>query len=140
MQWATRCQVTQASFDLMVQYFIASTERCGKLRKLDKNTLEAGASMAALILAVVQELQVATPLASNHLDKLVAAFVAGDPGLEVELQCATSEKSPTWDPRNLQTVTELIREHCAATELARIPDAAETVKIQAGPPPCGALH
>ena len=97
-QWSKRCQVTQASFDLMVQYFIASTERCGKLRKLDKNTLEAGASMAALILAVVQELQVATPLASNHLDKLVAAFVAGDPGLEVELQCAVSEKSPTWDP------------------------------------------
>ena len=60
--------------------------------------------------------------------------------MEVELQCATAEKSPAWDTRHLQTVVELIREHCAATELARIPDAAETVKIQAGPPPCGSPH
>ena len=34
-QLSKPCQVTQASFDLMVQYIIVSTERCGKLRKLD---------------------------------------------------------------------------------------------------------
>ena len=93
--------------------------------------------MAALILSVAQELRAGTPLASNHVDKLVAAFVTGNPGLEVELQCATAEKSPVWYPRHLRTVVELIREHCAETELARVPGGSENVKIQAGPPPAG---
>ena len=44
--------------------------------------------------------------------------------MEVELQCAVAEKSPTWGPRHLQTVVGLIRGHCAETELAKAPDAA----------------
>ena len=129
-QWAKRSQVTPASFDLMVKYFVAGAARTG-VKKLDKSTLEAGAAMAALVLSLRDELRLRTQLPDGGLDKLVAAFVAGDPALEVELQCAVADRSPSWDPLQMPAVAELIREHSATTEL-RVPDAAETVKIQAG--------
>ena len=129
-QWAKRSQVTQASFDLMVEYFIAGSARTG-LKKLDKSTLETGAAMAALVVSLLDELRLRTQLSNSLLDTLVAAFVAGDPAMDVELQCAVAERSPSWDPLQMPAVAELVREHCATTEL-RVPDAAETVKIQAG--------
>ena len=97
-QWAKRSQITPASFNLMVQHCIASTGRGGKLKKPDKTTFETRAGMAALILSVAQELRAGTPLASTHVDPLVAAFVSGDPGLEVELQCAHGRDVPHLGP------------------------------------------
>ena len=129
-QWTKRSQVTQASFDLMVKYFLAGAARTGP-KKLDKNTLETGAAMAALVVSLRDELRLRTQLSDRLLDTLVAAFVAGDPAMEVELQCAVAERSPSWDPLQMPAVAELVREHSATTEL-RVPDAAETVKIQAG--------
>ena len=52
--------------------------------------------------------------------------------MEVELQCAVAEKTSVWSPRQLTTVQELLQECTSKTEDARVPDAAESVKIQAG--------
>ena len=132
-EWSKRSQVTPASFDLMVRYFIAAADRSsGRARKLDKTTLEAGASMSALVLSVVRELKATTPLPDSLLDDIVAAFVAGDPTLEVELQCASAEKAATWQPGQIPTITDLIREHGAQTGDTRLPEAVENVRIQAG--------
>ena len=87
--------------------------------------------MASLVLSAVQELKTTTPLPDDELQKVVAAFVAGDPGLEVEIHCATAEKLPTWRPTQLPAVAELIRAHSSHTDL-RVPDATENVKLQAG--------
>ena len=132
-EWSKRSQVTPASFDLMVRYFIAAADRSsGRARKLDKTTLEAGASMSALVLSVVRELKATTPLPDSLLNDIVAAFVAGDPTLEVELQCASAEKAATWQPGQIPTITDLIREHGAQTGDTRLPEAVENVRIQAG--------
>ena len=107
-------QITPASFDLMVRCFIAAADRnSGTARKLDKNTLETGAAMAALVLSMVRELNASTPLPDSVFDQIVAAFAAGDPTLEVELQCATQERAATWQPGQIPTIIELIREHGA---------------------------
>ena len=88
--------------------------------------------MAALVHSVSQELRSITPLPETAAERLVAAFVAGDPSLEVELQCAVAEKTSGWSARQLTVVQDLLQEHTFKMEDARVPDAAESVKIQAG--------
>ena len=130
--WAKRLQITPESFDLAVQYFIGMADRSVTKKKFDKITLETGVQMAALILSVSKDLGSTTPLPDAASAQLVAAFVAGDPSLEVELQCAVAEKTSGWLPNQLTFVKELLQEHTTKTEDARVPDAAESVKIQAG--------
>ena len=88
--------------------------------------------MAALVHAVSKELTSTTPLPDTAAERLVAAFVAGDPSLEVELQCAVAEKTSGWSARQLTAVQDLLQDHTSKMEDARVPDAAESVKIQAG--------
>ena len=130
--WTKRLQITPESFDLAIQYFIAAAERSVVKKKVDKITLETGMQMAALILSVSKELRSSTPLPDAASDQLVAAFVAGDPSLEVELQCAVAEKTPGWSMKQLTAVQELLQEFTSKVEDARVPVAAESVKIQAG--------
>ena len=113
-RWTALTEVTDESITLCLEHIIIAHKRFpeGCRRKRSRVDMEARAQVAAIVVNVAREFVSTSPVTKDAVWKeFVEEWKAGNPRVEMELQCAMAERSDAFKPHNLQVLTNLLQAH-----------------------------
>ena len=89
-------------------------------RKLDNQTCEETAARACVLLAIVEELLLASPVARGDLNsEIIQPWRMGDDHIDMEIQAAMIDQSETFNPaKDLPSVKRVLDAHIFKTALS----------------------